>query len=74
MNRKDVRWQQRFQNYRQALARLTEAVVLSHQRALSDLEKQGLIQELESRLGLECLLLHKLFVEPEVHAFFLPFP
>ena len=43
----DVRWIQRFQNYRQALARLTEAVVLSRQRALSDLEKQGLIQAFE---------------------------
>lgn len=44
---KDVRWKQRFQNYRQALARLTEAVDLSRQRALTDLEKQGLVQAFE---------------------------
>ena len=44
---KDVRWKQRFQNYRQALARLTEAVELSRQRALTDLEKQGLVQAFE---------------------------
>jgi nucleotidyltransferase substrate binding protein (TIGR01987 family) len=47
MKRQDVRWQQRFQNYRPALARLTAAVVLSRQRALSDLEQQGLIQAFE---------------------------
>jgi nucleotidyltransferase substrate binding protein (TIGR01987 family) len=44
---KDVRWNQRFQNYRQAFARLTEAVELSRQRALTDLEKQGLVQAFE---------------------------
>jgi nucleotidyltransferase substrate binding protein (TIGR01987 family) len=43
----DIRWKQRFQNYRQALARLTEAVELSRQRALTDLEKQGLVQAFE---------------------------
>ena len=43
----EVRWKQRFQNYRQALARLTEAVDLSRQRPLSDLEKQGLVQAFE---------------------------
>ena len=47
MKNKDVRWQQRFQNYGQALARLSEAVTLSYQRALSDLEQQGLIQAFE---------------------------
>ena len=44
---KDVRWRQRLQNYRQALARLTEAVDLARQRALTDLEKQGLVQAFE---------------------------
>jgi nucleotidyltransferase substrate binding protein (TIGR01987 family) len=43
----DVRWKLRFQNYRLALARLTEAVDLSRQRGLSDLEKQGLVQAFE---------------------------
>jgi hypothetical protein len=40
----DVRWKQRFENFRKALAQLDEADALSRQRALSRLEDQGLIQ------------------------------
>lgn len=47
MKDQDIRWLQRFQNYQQALSRLTEAVALSQQRALSELEEQGLIQAFE---------------------------
>ena len=47
MSKADIRWVQRFQNYRQALSRLTEAVRLSGERPLSDLEQQGLIQGFE---------------------------
>ena len=43
----DIRWIQRFQNYRQALARLTGAVRLAGERPLSELEQQGLIQGFE---------------------------
>lgn len=43
----DIRWQQRFQNYRQALQTLSEAIELAKQRPLSKLEKQGLIQGFE---------------------------
>jgi nucleotidyltransferase substrate binding protein (TIGR01987 family) len=43
----DIRWIQRFSNYRRAVARLTEAVALTRQRRLSDLERQGLIQAFE---------------------------
>ena len=43
----DIRWLQRFQNYQKAFAQLTQAVDLSHQRALSKLEQQGLIQGFE---------------------------
>ena len=43
----DIRWLQRFQNYQKALAQLTQAVDLSHQRTLSKLEQQGLIQSFE---------------------------
>ncbi len=43
----DIRWQQRFRNFRQALARLKQAVELSQQRSLSDLERQGLIKAFE---------------------------
>ncbi len=43
----DIRWIQRFTNYRRVLAQLTEAVELTRQRPLSDLERQGLIQTFE---------------------------
>ncbi len=43
----DIRWKQRFDNYRRALHQLTQAVNLMAQRPLSDLEKQGLIQGFE---------------------------
>mgnify|MGYP000249319232 CR=1 FL=1 len=43
----DIRWIQRFNNYRKALARLGEAVQLAEERELSDLEQQGLIQGFE---------------------------
>ena len=44
MNPTDVRWQQRFSNFRRALAQLAEAVDLSQVRELSRLERQGVIQ------------------------------
>jgi len=44
---KDIRWQQRFSNYKKALHQLGEAVALSKNRELSDLEKQGMIQAFE---------------------------
>jgi len=43
----DIRWHQRLNNYEKALSQLTDAVDLSQQRELSDLEKQGLIQAFE---------------------------
>lgn len=43
----DVRWQQRFASYKKALAQLKDAVTLSKQRPLSQLEKQGVIQAFE---------------------------
>lgn len=47
MANEDIRWIQRFNNYRKALARLGEAVALAEERNLSDLEQQGLIQGFE---------------------------
>lgn len=44
MNEQDIRWKQRFQNYKKALAKLGEAVQLDAERTLSELEKQGIIQ------------------------------
>jgi nucleotidyltransferase substrate binding protein (TIGR01987 family) len=43
----DIRWLQRLDSYRRALATLVDAVDISQQRALSNLEKQGLIQSFE---------------------------
>ena len=47
MKNQDIRWIQRFHNYQQALTRLAGAVALSRERALSDLEQQGLVQAFE---------------------------
>lgn len=43
----DIRWKQRFENFQHALLTLKDAIVLSKQRELSLLEKQGLIQSFE---------------------------
>lgn len=43
----DIRWLRRLSNFDKALARLGAAVQLAHERPLSDLEKQGLIQAFE---------------------------
>ncbi|MCH9690276.1 MAG: nucleotidyltransferase substrate binding protein [Gammaproteobacteria bacterium] len=44
MKNVDVRWHQRLDNYTRALKQLKLAVELASTRALSELEKQGLIQ------------------------------
>ena len=43
----DIRWKQRFGNYRKALETLSEAASLAVQRPLTKLEQQGLIQGFE---------------------------
>jgi hypothetical protein len=40
----DIRWKQRFENYKRASAQLKEAVRLFGERPLSLIEQQGLIQ------------------------------
>lgn len=47
MSNQDIRWLQRFANFRKALSQLSSAVSLANQRPLSDLEKQGIIQAFE---------------------------
>jgi len=44
---KDIRWKQRLQNFKKALLTLKNAMDLSEERKLSDLEKQGVIQSFE---------------------------
>ena len=43
----DIRWKQRFNNYRKALQALRQAVELAGLRDLTELEMQGLIQGFE---------------------------
>lgn len=43
----DIRWKQRFDNYSRAFQTLRRAVELAHQRDLSELEQQGLVQGFE---------------------------
>ena len=47
MSSRDIRWIQRFDNFKRAFARLSEASALAKERTLSDLERQGLIQAFE---------------------------
>ena len=47
MENQDIRWQQRFQNFKRAFHQLSAAVELARQRDLSELEQQGLIQAFE---------------------------
>ncbi len=47
MTEPDIRWKQRFQRFRNALAQLGEAIDLQQQRSLSNLEKQGFIKAFE---------------------------
>lgn len=47
MSKPDIRWKQRFDNFKRAFARLAQAAALAKQRELSELEEQGLIQAFE---------------------------
>lgn len=47
MQNQDIRWKQRFSNFKKAVANLNSAVELSKTRELSELERQGLIQSFE---------------------------
>ena len=47
MSKADVRWIQRFQNFKGAFHQLASAAKLAHERDLSELEQQGMIQAFE---------------------------
>lgn len=47
MSQNDIRWQQRFHNFQDALLQLEDAVKLANERTLSPLEQQGIIQAFE---------------------------
>jgi len=44
---KDIRWEQRFSNFKKALAKLESVVLHTAYEDLSELEKEGLIQRFE---------------------------
>ncbi len=46
-NHNDIRWKQRFQSFKNALAQLAEGVEIATERDLSKLESQGLIKAFE---------------------------
>jgi len=43
----DIRWKQRFDNYKKALSQIKEGVEILQNRPLNNLEKQGVIQAFE---------------------------
>ena len=47
LKNKDIRWRQRFENFRKAFTQLSSAAALTKQRDLTELEQQGLIQAFE---------------------------
>ena len=47
MPKEDIRWIQRFSNYRKALEKLRDAVADYDEEEMSDLEKEGVIQRFE---------------------------
>ncbi|MEM9992222.1 MAG: nucleotidyltransferase substrate binding protein, partial [Bacteroidota bacterium] len=61
-NQEDIRWIQRLSNYKKALYKLGEAVTLSKERTLSELEKQGLIQAFEYTHELAWKVMQDFFV------------
>jgi hypothetical protein len=63
MLNKDIRWIQRSNNYKKALARLTSAIELNQERPLSDLEEQGLIQGFEFKFDMGWKTLRDFVVE-----------
>jgi nucleotidyltransferase substrate binding protein (TIGR01987 family) len=61
MNNPDIRWEQRFSNYKKALAKLGEVVETRTVDELSELEAEGLIQRFEYTYELAWLTLQDLF-------------
>jgi len=43
----DIRWHQRFDNFKKALLQLSDAITIMQDRELTNLEKQGVIQAFE---------------------------
>ena len=63
MEEQDIRWEQRFSNYKKALTKLGEAVQLNSVRALSELEKQGIIQAFKYTHELAWKVMQDFFID-----------
>ena len=62
MGEQDIRWEQRFENYKKAIKKLGEAVQLDAERPLTELERQGIIQAFEYTHELAWKVMQDFFV------------
>ena len=53
----DIRWVQRFNSYKKALATLERSVIVAQERSLNEIEEQGLVQGFEFTFELSWKLL-----------------
>jgi hypothetical protein len=70
----DVRWLQRLDNYKRALATLQRAIALTAERELSELEEQRLIQAFEFTHEMSWLLLKDFLADQGVSGISVGFP
>lgn len=63
MENRDIRWEQRFSNFRKALSKLGEAVSHENTNKLTELEKEGLIQRFEYTYELAWKTLQDLLIK-----------
>jgi nucleotidyltransferase substrate binding protein (TIGR01987 family) len=63
MSNPDIRWKQRFSNYKKALAKLSEVVENHSLAGLTDLEKEGLVQRFEYTYELAWLTIKDFYEE-----------
>lgn len=68
MNQKEIRWRQRFQNFKKAYSQFHSAVIIIDE--LSDLEKEGVIQRFEYTFELAWKTLKDYMESQEVEAGF----
>ncbi len=68
MSKQDIRWRQRFQNFKKAFEKLRDSVLKVDE--LSDLEKEGMVQRFEYTFELAWKTLKDYLEEQQVNAKF----